>query len=93
MFKSKKQHARKCIISARNRQINIYMNAAASRNGTTAIHICRGGFNVAALDPIPEVVYIYWKLISLELKQLSVVTSATLESPLSAKIMSTHYTC
>lgn len=69
---------------------NIYMNAAASRNGTTAVHMCRGGCSMAAPDPIPEVVYTYWKLRSLELKQLSVVTSAILESPFSAKMISTH---
>lgn len=71
---------------------DFYINTAASRNGTTAIHICRGGFSIAAPDPMPDVVYMYWKLISEELKQLSWLTSVILESPFSAKIMSTHYT-
>lgn len=77
---------------SRKQTDRFYINTAASRNGTTAIHICRGAFSIAAPDPMPDVVYTYWKLISEELKQLSLVTSAILESPFSAKIMSTHYT-
>ena len=40
----------------RRKAQDFYINTAASRNGTTAIHICRGGFSIAAPDPMPDVV-------------------------------------
>lgn len=66
-----KQDAHKC-------NENIYKKApktTATRIGTKASSVFCGGFSIPAPDPIPAVVYMNWKLMSLELKQLSRVTS------------------
>lgn len=71
---------------------NIYMyrpSAAASKRGTSAADIS-GGCSIAAPEPIALVVYMYWKDMSDELKQLSRVTVSTESSPSSANSMSTH---
>lgn len=73
---------------------NIYINApkaAATIIGARASKAFRGGFSIAAPDPIPPVVYMNWKLRSLELKQLSRVTVSISGSSTSAKMISTHY--
>lgn len=73
---------------------NIYINAptaTATRIGARASSVFCGGFNIAAPDPIDDVVNIYWKVRSVELKQLSRVTSSISGSSTSAKMMSTHY--
>ena len=72
---------------------NIYMympKATASNSGTTAAADNFGGCSIAAPEPMDVVVYMYWKLISEELKQLSRVTVSTDGSPSSANSMSTH---
>lgn len=71
----------------------IYMyipNAMASNSGTIAAADIFGGCSIAAPDPMELVVYMYSKLISDELKQLSRVTVSTDASPSSANSMSTH---
>jgi hypothetical protein len=72
---------------------NIYINApkaAATIIGARASKVFRG-FSIAAPDPIPPVVYMNWKLRSVELKQLSRVTVSISGSSTSAKTISTHY--
>jgi hypothetical protein len=72
---------------------NIYMykpKTTASNSGTTAAADSFGGCNIAAPEPIELVVYMYWKEIAVELKQLSRVTVSTDASPSSANSMSTH---
>lgn len=64
--------------------------ATASNSGTTAAADNFGGSSIAAPEPIELVVYMYWKLMSDELKQLSRVTVSTDASPSSANSMSTH---
>lgn len=62
-----------------------------NNNGTSASRVCCGGVIIAAPLPIELVVYIYWKLISLELKQLSRVTESLISGSCgSANSMSTH---
>lgn len=73
---------------------NVYINApkaTATRIGARANSVFCGGFSIAAPDPIAVVVNIYWKVMSVELKQLSRVTSWISGSSTSAKTMSTHY--
>jgi len=80
--------------NARQKPQTIYINApktTATKVGARASRLfC--GFSIAAPDdPIPPVVYIYWKLRSVELKQFSRVTSWISGSSTSAKMISTHY--
>lgn len=66
-------------------------NSVAIKSGTSASSVCLGGEIIAAPDPIPLVVYMYWKLMSLELKQLSRVTVSFISGSCgSANSISTH---
>lgn len=65
-------------------------NNTANSTGTRPSIVCCGSCNDAAAFPIPDVVYMYWKEMSLELKQLSRVTSCSSGSLSSANSMSTH---
>jgi len=72
---------------------HIYMytpNATANNSGKSVAADSFGACNIVALEPIALVVYINWKDMSEELKQLSRVTSSTDASPSSANSMSTH---
>lgn len=73
---------------------NIYIRAprnVASNSGTSASKVCCGGLTIAAPDPIPDVVYINWNVISEELKQLSRVTVSLISGSCgSANSISTH---